>query len=125
MFRIDFLQSWENRFMREEGISREELDSRENEFNDKIINIMTSLTNNWYSKVKVYPYCTAGVRDTIFDADHNGDGTKIFEYMLALKAHVHTDNHVVYEVYDGCKTIYVWCHDGLMRFARELIIYKQ
>ena len=100
---------------------KEELSSREDEFKEWIFNTIDNLARNQYSYVKFYQYRTASVssKDVLFEADLNS--MKPLESILAIKAGVHTDNHTVYEVYNGCKTVYVWCHDELFRVGTTII----
>ena len=99
----------------------EELSSTEKDFKEWILNTIENLARNHYAFVKFYQYRKAEVSsdDVLFEAD--GTSMKPLENILAIKAGVHPDNHTVYEVYNGCRTFYVWCHDGLFRVGTKII----
>lgn len=104
--------------MRKEHLSEEELSIKEKDFEKWVLDIMGALATNHYSKVTFYPYRTALVFDEMFDADRNS--MLPLEYMLAIKANVNPDNHTVYEVYNGCQTFYIFCHDRLFRVGKTI-----
>ena len=118
MLSITFDRHWEWRMMREEKISEEKLSAKENNFEKWVLDLMGALATNHYSKVTFYPYRTALVHDAMFDADR--DSMRPLEYMLAIKAGVYPDNHTVYEVYNGCQTFYIFCHDSLFRVGKTI-----
>ena len=118
MLKITFNRSWERKMMREENISKEELSDKESKFEEWVLNLMGALATNHYAKVTFHPYRTARVFDEMFDADR--DSMRPLEYMLAIKAGVSPDNHTVYEVYNGCQTFYIWCHDSLLRVGKTI-----
>ncbi len=118
MLKITFNKSWERKMMREEQLSKEELSAKESNFEEWVLNLMRALATNHYSKVTFHPYRTARVFDEMFDADR--DSMLPLEYMLAIKAGVNPDNHTVYEVYNGCQTFYIWCHDSLFRVGKTI-----
>lgn len=98
----------------------EETSSKEKDFREWILNTIDNLARNHYSYVKFYPYNTVAVseKDVIFEADRYS--MLPMEYTLAIKAGVKPDNHTLYEVYNGCKTVYVWCHDGVFRVGSAI-----
>ena len=118
MLSIKFDRHWERKMMREEKLSEEELSVKENSFEECVLELMRALATNHYSEVTFHPYRTARVFDESFDADR--ESMRPLEYMLAIKAGVNPDNHTVYEVYDGCRTFYIWCHDSLFRVGKTI-----
>ena len=100
---------------------KEELSSKENDFKEWIFNTLEQLARNNYSYVKFYSYRTAEVssEDVLFEADRTS--LLPLEYTLAIKARVHPGNHTVYEVYNGCRTFYVWCHDELFTIGTTIL----
>lgn len=115
---ITFDNHWERKIMREEHLSKEELSVKENNVEEWALNLMGTLATNNYAKVTFHPYRTALVFDEMFDADR--DSMRPLEYILAIKAGVHPDNHTVYEVYNGCQTFYIWCTDSLFRVGKSI-----
>ena len=114
MFGIQFKSGREgSRFL-----SDEELSAKKKSCEEWVIDLMESLANNPKSKVTFYPYRTASVYDELFDLKR--ESMLPLEYMLAVKAGVRTDNHTTYEVYDGCSTFYVFCHDDLFRIGKTI-----
>ena len=118
MLRITFDRHWEWKMMHEEKLSEEELSVKESNFEEWVLNLMRTLATNHYSKVTFHSYRTARVFDEMFDADR--DSMRPLEYILAIKADVNPDNHTVYEVYNGCQTFYIFCHDSLFRVGKTI-----
>lgn len=119
MLEIKFDESWEHRIMRKEKLSKEELSEKEKDFKEFALEAMRSLANNMYSEVKFYSCRKARVSDGIFDAERKS--MRPLEYMLAIKAGVCPDNHIVYEVHNDCDTFYVWCTDDVCRVGKKLV----
>ena len=67
------------KMMSEEKISKEQLSTKDNNFEKWVLNLMRVLAINQYSKVTFHHYRTAQVFDEIFDADR--DSMRPLEYM--------------------------------------------
>ncbi len=119
MLGITFDRSWEMNQTHREGLTKEELSKKERDLENLMEETIYRLADNRYSKVTFYPYRTARVVDKVmFDADR--DSCRLIESVLAIKAGAIPDNHTAYEVYNGCSTFYVWCHDGLFRVGKDI-----
>ncbi len=108
MFGITFTKYWEWEYKRYH--SEEEFSAKKKYFEEWVLDLMSALTTNSYSKVTFYPNRNVIINGLMFDADRNS--MLPLEYMLAIKAGVKPDNHTVYEVFDGCKRYGIKCHDG-------------
>lgn len=118
MLKITFEKQWECKIMREERLSEEALSAKESNFEEWVLNLMEELATNHYARVISYSYRTALVFDEMFDADR--ESMRPLEYILAIKAGVHPDNHTVYAVYNGGQTFYVWCTDSKVRVGKKI-----
>ena len=118
MLGITFDGHWQGKMMREEHLSKEELSTKMKHYEEWVLNLMDDLANYPDVKVKFYRYRTAFVHDEMFDVER--DSLIALEYMLAIKAGARTDNHTVYEITRGKETIYVMCHDCLLRVGKTI-----
>ena len=118
MLKIAFSEDWEWKMIDDENLSEEELSAKKQNLEEWILTVMAALATKHNSKVTFFPYRTASVFDTIFEATR--DSMRPLEYMLAIKAGVNPENHTVYEVYDGCQTFYIFCHGNLVRVGKKI-----
>ena len=86
----------------QEGLATERIE-------EETLELMRTLAENRYAKVKAFHFRTAYSYDMYCDLDRKS--MLPLEYMLAIKAgaHHYPDDCIVYEVFDGCKTFYVLC----------------